>query len=332
MPSPRAYTAAPEASLREAQPALAPASRAEGFAPSLAWPVLLASLAMVALLMARTGLTVTLWTASNVPYLIAAALVLALRAGWLGNRPHSAALRDCAGYYAVLTCMALAGAVASYPIAALTQGSIDPVLARSDAALGFDWTALYQFVAAHPLLQHLGSAAYESIYVTPAVLLGWFALTGQRREAHRFLASFWLAAVITLALFCVMPAMGPFAFLWHGPIRYMPVSELWQTDIIPALRAHTFHSIELNKLRGLVSAPSFHAAAGVLYLRTAWRAGAVRWPMAWLAGAMLLATPVEGTHYLTDMLIGAGVAVLAMAAVDAVLARQASVLRALAPA
>ena len=322
MPAPRAYVAVPDASLREVQQAREYASPAEGFASALAWPILLASLAIVALLMARTGLTVAIWTPSNAPYVIAAALVLALRAGWLGNWPHAAALRDCAGYYAVLTCMALAGAVASYPIAALTQGSIDPMLARSDAALGFDWVALYEFVAGHPLLQHLGAAAYGSIYVIPAVLLGWFALTGQRCEAHRFLASFWLAAVITLALFCLMPAMGPFAYLWHGPIRYMPVSELYQTDLIPALRAHIFHSIELNKLRGLVSAPSFHAAAGVLYLRTAWRAGAVRWPMLWLAGAMLLATPVEGTHYLTDMLIGAGVAVLAMAVIDAVLGRQ----------
>lgn len=332
MPSPRSYAAVPDASLREVQQALEYPSSAEGFAPALAWPVLLASLAVVAFLMARTGLTVAIWTPGNVPYVIAAALVIALRAGWLGSWPHAAALRDCAGYYAVLTCMALAGAVASYPIAALTQGSVDPMLARSDAALGFDWVALYKCVAGHPLLQRLGAAAYESIYVTPAVLLGWFALTGQRREAHRFLAGFWLAAVITLALFCLMPAMGPFAYLWHGPIRYMPVSELYQTDIIPALRAHYFHSIELNRLRGLVSAPSFHAAAGVLYLRTAWRAGPVRWPMVGLAGAMLLATPVEGTHYLTDMLIGAGVAVLAMAVIDAVLARRVSDPRALAPA
>jgi len=35
---------------------------------------------------------------------------------------------------------------------------------------------------------------------------------------------------------------------------------------------------------------------------------------------MLLATPVEGTHYLTDMILGVAVAVAAMALVDALLA------------
>jgi len=36
---------------------------------------------------------------------------------------------------------------------------------------------------------------------------------------------------------------------------------------------------------------------------------------------MLLATPVEGTHYLIDMVIGAAVALLAMEVVDLLLGR-----------
>jgi len=119
-----------------------------------------------------------------------------------------------------------------------------------------------------------------------------------------------------------MPAVGPFSYLWHAPIRYMPMSELWQPDLIPALRARTVHAIDLGQLRGIVSAPSFHAAAGTLYLSAAWRAGAVRWPLVWLVSAMLLATPVEGTHYLADMILGAGVGAVSIGLVDALLARQ----------
>lgn len=297
----------------------------EGFSLTQVRLVLVGSLLVTAALMARADLTLTLWTWSNAPYVVAGAMVVALRAGYLWpNWRYIRALRDCAGYYATFTGMALVGAVASYPIAALTHGYADPLLARVDSALGFDWVTWYQVVAGHRILQLLGIACYESIYLTPAVLLGWFALIGERREAHRFLASFWLAAVITLALFALMPAVGPFSYLWHGPISYMPMSELWQPDLIPALRAHTVHSIDLGELRGIVSAPSFHAAAAAIYLRTAWRAGPVRWPLVWMVSAMLLATPVEGTHYLTDMILGAGVAVLAMAIIDAALARQAA--------
>ena len=322
MLSQRNYAGAP------ATPALPPKlsqtlDSVEGFSPAQIRWTLFASLVVTAVLLARADLTVEVWTWSNVPYALAAAIVIALRTGYLTpTLRYARALRDCAGYYAIFTVMALVGAVASYPIAALTHGYADPLLARVDTALGFNWIAWYEVVANHRILQLLGIACYESIYLTPAALLGWFALHGQRGEAHRFLASFWLAAVLTLAAFALMPAVGPFSYLWHQPITYMPMSELWQPDLIPALREHTVHAIDLGQLRGIVSAPSFHAAAATLYLRTAWRAGAMRWPLVAVVSAMLLATPVEGTHYLTDMILGAGVALVAMALVDALLARQ----------
>ena len=109
-------------------------------------------------------------------------------------------------------------------------------------------------------------------------------------------------------LYALMPAVGPFSFLWHGAIPYMPESEQWQQGLIPALRDHSVRVIDLAHLRGLVSAPSFHTAAAVIYIRAAWPIRSLRWPVLALNAAMLLSTPVEGTHYLADMLIGAAVA------------------------
>lgn len=318
----RPYTAVPRR--RSATPAAGVAGKpVQPFRAATVTGVLFASLAMTAALLHHAGLVVTLWSRGNLPYLLAACLIFAVRSdhvtrGWR----HAGALRTCTAYFAVFTLMALTGAVASYPIAAMTQGFADPSLQRIDVAMGFDWLHWYRTVAAHPVLQWLGLAAYQTIYLTPAVLLAWFSLTGQRGEAHRFLAGFWLAAVITLALFALMPAVGPLSYLWHAPIDYMPVSEIWQSGLIPALRAHTVHSIELDRLRGLVSAPSFHAAAGTLYLRTAWRIPSLRRPLTAVVVAMLVATPVEGTHYLIDMVLGAGVALFAMEAVDMVMRRR----------
>lgn len=87
--------------------------------------------------------------------------------------------------------------------------------------------------------------------------------------------------------------------------------------MIPALRAREVGVVDIAHLRGLVSAPSFHAAAAVLYIASAWRAPPLRWPLLALNGAMLLATPVEGTHYLIDLILGAVVAVGALAVTDA---------------
>ena len=240
-------------------------------------------------------------------------------------------LRDAAFDYALFTAMALMGAIGSYPVAALSHGFVDGSLQRTDALLHFDWPSWYEVVAAHPALQLIGHVAYQSVYLSPVLLLGQFALTDRRDRTRLFLASTWVAAVLTLLLFAAMPAVGPFALEWHRAIRYMPDSALWQPELIPALRDHLVHRIDLGSLRGLVSAPSFHTAAAILYIRAAWPVRGLRWPLLLLNAVMLLATPVEGTHYLTDMLLGALVAAVAITAVEALAARVSPRRSALAP-
>ncbi|RZM18772.1 MAG: hypothetical protein EOP67_59300, partial [Sphingomonas sp.] len=186
------------------------------------------SLAMLTMMMHVAGLSIDPYDADNIPFYVSGVVLLALRFG-LRDRPwrHARAIADCAEYYGVFTLLALIGAVASYPVAALTRGFHDAALQRIDALLHFDWLAWYRLVAATPIMQSLGLAAYRSIYLTPTILFATFAFTGDRAAAHRFLATFWLTAVGTLILYAFMPAIGPFSYLWHQPIAYMPESEQW---------------------------------------------------------------------------------------------------------
>ncbi len=290
---------------------------AHGSVPDYGWWIgggMILSMAMLTLMMHVAGLAIDPYDADNLPFYVSGIVLPALRFG-LRDRPwrHARAVADCAEYYGVFTMLALMGAVASYPVAALTHGFHDAALQRIDAILHFDWLAWYQLVAATPILQSLGLAAYRSIYLTPAILFATFAYTGDRVAAHRFLATFWLTAIGTLILYAFMPAIGPFSYLWHQPIAYMPESEQWQQGLIPALRDHSIRVVDLGHLRGIVSAPSFHAAAATLYINAAWRLPRLRWPVLALNTAMLLSTPVEGTHYLIDILLGTIVALAAIA-------------------
>jgi hypothetical protein len=275
-----------------------------------------AGLIAVAVLMHHAGLSIDPFARSTFAFLSAFTMLAATR--FICRAPQTRKGRiagDIAEYYGLFTGISLLGAIASYPIAAASHGFVDAALQRSDLMLHFDWLAWYRVVAAHPMLQIVSRAAYSSIYVSPAILLGHFAVTDQRREAHDFLAVIAVAATITLAMFRFMPAVGPFGYLWHGPIPYLPVSDLWQPELIPQLRAHAAPVVDLGHLVGLVSAPSFHAAAAVLMIAFALRQPLLRVPLTLLNGAMLLSTPVEGTHYLTDMILGACVAAIALAVV-----------------
>lgn len=229
--------------------------------------------------------------------------------------PWQRRLRDFSEFALAMIVLSVIGGVASYEIAADTSGFSDALLAGSDGYLHFDWLALYGMVVRHPLLQQIGAAAYGSIYLSPWLMLTWMAWHGHRPAAHRFLLTFWLAAMLTLALFPLLPARGALQFLWHRPIAYMPTAAFDQGTIIPVLRAHAIHAIDLGAVRGVVCAPSFHTVCAVVFMATAWPFAALRRIIVPLNLAMMLSTPVEGTHYLTDMLIGAIVAAVAILAV-----------------
>lgn len=296
-------------------PASAKDLPATGHVIPLSWfgAALIASTFIVALLIHGAGLSIDPMAPATLNFAAAFAALALIR--FLCRRPFSIATRiicNIAEFFGLLMAISLLGTVASYPVASYSHGFYDHFLYSSDVALHFDWLSWYQMVAAHPLIQMLSRAAYSMIYISPAILLGYLAVTHQRREAQNFLAAIWICAVITLTAFRFTPAVGPFAYLWHGPIPYLPVSDLWQPELIPKLRDHAMPIIDLSHLVGLVSVPSFHAATGVLLLIFAVRQPTIRAPLVAANVAMLLATPVEGTHYLTDVLLGAVVACISL--------------------
>jgi membrane-associated phospholipid phosphatase len=61
-------------------------------------------------------------------------------------------------------------------------------------------------------------------------------------------------------------------------------------------------------MNGLISFPSYHAATALLYIWAAWRTPVLKWIVLLLNIAMLLATPLHGSHYFVDVIAGAVVA------------------------
>jgi hypothetical protein len=271
------------------------------------------SLAALLLLMAEARLTIDM--ATGVDGLLCAAGIGAIVVRSVFRVPRSRwqrLARDASENFGLLALVALTGVLASYADAAATRGFVDVYLEKTDLALGFDWIALYIFVAHHPAAQLLGRLAYGSIFVTPILIVGYLTIKELKPEARSFIATLWFAAIITLIVFRFAPAQGPLAFLWKGPLPYMPTSELYHVGLIPQLRHHMLHEINLGALEGLVAIPSFHTTCAVIFVVSAWPFRTIRWIVLGTNVAMLLSTPVEGTHYLVDMVAGAAVALIAL--------------------
>jgi len=192
----------------------------------------------------------------------------------------------------------------------------DKNLMALDQALGLDWMGYFNFFYHHYALLYAAVVGYSMIgwpvFGVPIVL----AVTRHYRRLQEFTLAFALALIATTAVSTLTPAMGTYDWLHYlpNPDIFTPGAYLEQLRDLPLVRDGSLRHLELTKLAGIVTFPSFHSAAAVLYLWAFWP---VRWmrPIAVVANVgMLVATPVCGGHYFVDVFAGIAIAAVAIMA------------------
>lgn len=192
----------------------------------------------------------------------------------------------------------VAGALLTYAAAAQGGPLYDAQFAALDAALGFDWSRWHDVVAAHPALWLPFAAAYTSLF--PQALFTVCRFSGRDAEARNaeLLVNASVALLVTTALFCLFPTLGPCAD--------QPACQDAYIDDLVGLRSGKLPSLDIIVLKGVIAFPSFHAVLAVLFTY-AHRRSASFIPVAAFNGLMLLSVPSEGGHYLVDVFGGIAV-------------------------
>ncbi|MFD1611023.1 phosphatase PAP2 family protein [Sphingomonas tabacisoli] len=251
--------------------------------------------------------------------------------GVLRDRFEREAIRrliDVFQMLAMFVVVSSTGLFLTYAAAAISEGYQDELLAGADRALGFNWIGLYDFMDRNRSLMIASKKIYFSIFASPILIAIAHGVTGRRAGYHRFLLAFGVALAVTSAVFILFPARSAIPY-WIGPDPSYPAAVIDQhVKVIDALRSGRLTVLDLENAIGLVSFPSFHAAAAVLFVWGCWPFPVLRLPAVTLNVAMTGTAFVEGSHYLVDILAGVLVALLAIALVHA---RIASKVRSLAP-
>ena len=87
------------------------------------------------------------------------------------------------------------------------------------------------------------------------------------------------------------------------------------------LRDGTFRQLMAVGAEGIITFPSLHAALAVILIAAFWPVPLARWISLVVNALMLAATPIDGSHYLIDILAGIGIAVGCIYAARALVAR-----------
>lgn len=271
------------------------------------WTLVAGFGAATALLLAAAGLGVTGWLTATRLLLAGGALAL-VRSRHVRRTPVIDRLAATIEGWTAFGLVCLFGAAGSYALAAVGAGYADELLAQADRRLGLDWVALYRATAASPWAQRIGQGAYGSIFWLPMITIAALVWTGRDAAMRRFVAGYAASLIATLAIFPFFPARSALVHYLGAGASYAPFTGVRHVELFERLRAGALARVNLDELSGMITFPSFHAASALLFIWGAWPVPGLRVVVALVSGAMLLATPIEGTHYFVDVIGGLVVA------------------------
>lgn len=266
----------------------------------------LACVAVAAALSAHFGVTVS--HASGPASLAVQSGLIALLLRRMA--PNLVRLRAVLEGFSLQVTFLLAALVYSYSFQMFALPMRDESFLAFDRAVGFEYLQFMRWIDAHPLALSVVRQAYLSF--SPQMLAACLVLPmiGRMREAEIFVLASAGAGLMTSVVSCLLPATGAVLLLdglaWNHSLAIgaTPVHDLL------ALRDGTMRTVDIARVGGIVSFPSFHMIVAV-QSTWVWRRVPVVGPcVAALNVLMAVGAVSEGAHYIADLVAGTAVAIL----------------------
>ncbi len=252
----------------------------------------------------------------------ATCLLLMLAARFYRGRRSDPNLASALESTAQIAAFAAVAAPLSYVAASLGLPMYDAAFDSMDRALGFDWRAMLAVMQSWPGLHQAMRAIYLSLTLQMTAVVLLLGFTGRLAWLRVYTLAFILAALVTIAISAVLPAEGVWLHygLHSADPRIVPASSSsW--PVFLGLRDGSFRQLMAVGAEGIITFPSLHAALAVILIAAFWPVPLARWISLVVNTVMLAATPVDGSHYLTDILAGIAIAVACIYAARALVAR-----------
>lgn len=186
---------------------------------------------------------------------------------------------------------------------------IDAGLADADNRLGLDTQAFVAWTAEQATLGRVLDLIYSSAVPLVFAIATLLAVTRRPARMWRLCLAFSVCGTVCAAASVVVPAVGAFTFYQTPPAllaRLPSGAGLFYVPVFEAYRSGALDAIDLRRLDGVVTFPSFHACMALMIgdalSGRRWLSG-----VAWLwSGAILISTVPIGGHYAIDVIAGAG--------------------------
>lgn len=219
-----------------------------------------------------------------------------------------------------LGCIAMAMPVvlSTYLAMRLNQPLVDHQLEAIDN-LFFDWRTFITFVDGRPLLARILGLAYESFLFQLLVLPLALSLSGAPARAYRMAILFGIVCFASSIIAIWYPAIGTFPRYLSESDRLANINTHFGYHFLNefnAIRSDPNFLFTPDKLAGILTFPSVHAAVAMLCAWAAWGNKLLRLPFLALNILMMVSAVSHGSHYMIDVLAGVALALACITALQ----------------
>lgn len=221
--------------------------------------------------------------------------------------------------------------VFTYAAMRLDMPLADPLLARLDAAIGFDWTGFTRWVDRSRPASFVLALGYSSFSFQLLLLPSLLCMARLPERAYRLMLAYLVLCTLSAAIGIFFPSVGAYVTHNMDPASLDHVSGKFGhffLDSFHAVRGEAGFSLGIDNVAGILTFPSVHAGVAALCAWAAWPSRGLRWPFLALNLIMAVSAVTHGAHYLIDIFAGGLVAAVTVPLV----ARLAAALRAKLPA
>lgn len=214
---------------------------------------------------------------------------------------------------AILMVYSAAACIFSYLVTTWNLPLIDAQLAAFDEAIGFDWYSYIAFANARPWIDVLSTLVYQSTLTQIALSVVLLTTLGRVERVREMVGTVMVSSFFCVAIAGLLPSAGALAYYHPSDAFYLqnhPLVDIAYKQVFFDLRAHRFMHLSLEGMHGLVAFPSYHVALSAILIIAYRGMPKLFWPVLGLNILVMLSTPIDGGHHLSDGLGGAVLAVL----------------------
>ena len=264
------------------------------------YALLAGELFAIAILIAATGFTISPLAIVVLPFWSPLLCVAAMLLRRFGHSRLTGAMEATALVYGqgILLLFLL------FPLTAISAPFADESLAAVGRFVGFDWLAFASLFVGHRYAQWALVVVYHSFNWQPLLVVLLLFISNRHQRGWQFVTAATIAALLTAVLFPLAPALGTYNYFDLDPAWLPRMQAGWQfAPVLHEIKDAGVREINPAMFTGLVSFPSYHAAAATIFGWAAWPLG-LRWFFVVLNAGVCVSALIVGAHYLVDIVAG----------------------------